>query len=314
MNGSGTMTRLYLLGFTNDLKGVVFAQRRNAKKPAFWVPIDGDFMKALAKLDRARKDRDVPRGGKRRRAAADGDRGQAEAPRPLPAVGRSQSTSKLPVSEIQQLLRRGRSAKNVADAAKVSLAWVERLAEPVMTERAGVVQLAQRARMPRPRLGVSGLPVGEAVQRNLEERRATPDTLDALVWDARAFHAGGWRVWLSFEHRGKRRRAEWELSKDRRHIRPRNRLGAQLGWWPPEQAEAPAPQAGAGPGTAEPELEDLEDEESKPPSARAAEPAPRKRRPRRKVSTTAKAKGRTRPSSRASGPLSRARSARRRRS
>jgi hypothetical protein len=288
------MIRLHLLGFTNDLKGVVFGQRRNAKKPAFWVPIDDDFMKAVDKLERARNDADAPsRGGKRRRrAAVDEDLVEAKAPPPppLPAVGRSVSTSKLPVSEIQQLLRQGRSAKSVADAAKVSLAWVERLAEPVMTERAGVVLLAQRARMPRPRLGVSGLPVGDAVQRNLEERRATPDTLEGLVWDARAFHAGGWRVWLSFEHRGKRRRAEWELGRDRRQIKPRNRLAAQLGWWAPEErAEAAQPPAAsAGPGA---ELDELEDEEGTPTRARTpSAPAPRKRRPRRKVRPSAKAK------------------------
>ena len=54
------------------------------------------------------------------------------------------------------------------------------LADAEKVKIAGVVQLTQRARMPRPRLGVSGLPVGEAVRRNLEERKATTDTLEAL--------------------------------------------------------------------------------------------------------------------------------------
>jgi DUF3071 family protein len=311
------MARLYLLGFTNDLKGVVFGPRRNSKKATSWVPIDAEFMKAVDKLERARKDRDAPtRGGKRRRrAAVDTDLAEAKPP-PLPAVGRSQTTSKLPVSEIQQLLRQGRSAKSVAEAAKVSLAWVERLAEPVMTERAGVVLLAQRARMPRPRLGVSGLSVGDAVERNLEERRASPDTLESLVWDARAFHAGGWRVWLSFEHRGKRRRAEWELGRDRRQIKPRNRLAAQLGWWPPDEAEAPAA-APAGPGTgAESQVDELEDDEAQSRRARATEPAPKKRRPRRKIRPASKAKERARPARRKSAKRkpSRRKPARRRRS
>ena len=123
---------------------------------------------------------------------------------------------------------------------------MERLAEPVIAERIGVVQMAQNAVMPRPRLGPSGLPLGEAVRRNLKDRRAPMETLERLddAWDARLSRAGAWRVFLRFNHRGKRRTAEWEFHKGRRAILPRNRLAGQLGWWPtqdtePEAVEAP---------------------------------------------------------------------------
>jgi hypothetical protein len=289
------MNRLYLLGFTHDLKGVVFSQRKGAKKATLWVPVDDGFLKAIDKLEDARAEQADAKGkgkgargkgkpaGRKRRAPQEPEKRVI-----LPPVGRSHSSSRIPTSEIQQLLREGRSVKAVVDASKATQAWVERLLEPVLTERGGVIRLAQRATMSRPRLGRSGLPVGDAVLRNLEERRATTDTIEGLddAWDARASHTGRWRVWVRFGHRGKRRIAEWNFNKTTREITPRNRLAAQLGWWPPEAAAAPEP------------IEDLEPIE--PEGAEEEEGTPRRRKPARR---TAKRK---RP--RRSSPKSRARS------
>lgn len=289
------MVRLYLLGFTHDLKGVVFGQRRNAKKATFWLPVDDTFLSALDKLERARVEREREGKGGKPRGSGDvldlddlktGRRAKVA----LPPVGRSQARSGLGASEIQQMLREGKTAKTVAQAAKTPLAWVERLAEPVITERMGVVRLAQRAYMSRARLGPSGLQLGDAVVRNLEERRTTIDTVDA-VWDARVgASSGAWRVSLRFSHRGKRRVAEWEFRKGSRQILPRNRLGSQLGWWPPEPV---APE----PGAAEEEADEASEEERKsaprnrPPARRApakrrsAKRSPTKRAPGRKKAT-----------------------------
>jgi hypothetical protein len=263
------MDRLYLLGFTHDLKGVVFARRKSGKTATLWVPIDDAFMTAVDKLERAREEAKGAKGGKKGKG-----KGRKPAPEPpkerviLPPVGRSQQTSRIPISEIQQLLRQGRSVKAVVDASKAPQAWVERLLEPVLTERAGVIRLAQRATMSRARLGRSGLPVGDAVLRNLEERRATSDTIEGLddAWDARASHTGIWRVWVKFDHRGKRRTAEWNFQKNTQQVTPRNRLGAQLGWWPPEPGAEPEPIA---------ELEDGAD-------GGEDEAAPQRRKPVRK--------------------------------
>ncbi len=233
------MNRLHLLGFTHDLKGVVFSQRRGSKTGTFWVPIDDAFMAAVGKLEQARRGRDAGA------AKADG-RGKdvvglkdlPERSRALPPVGRSEPRGGLPASDIQQMLREGKSIKTVVAAAKTELAWVERLAEPVLTERAGVVRLAQRAYMLRPRLGTSGMQLGDAVERNLEERRGTIEGLDD-AWDARATSSGIWRVSVRFSHRGKRRAAEWEFRKGSRQITPRNRLAGELGWWTPEAPPRP---------------------------------------------------------------------------
>jgi hypothetical protein len=225
------MNRLYLLGFTHDLKGVVFTQRKGGKKPSFWVPIDAEFLRAIDKLQKARK------GPKTKgKAPAQVEPQRRDGKVVLPPVGRSQARTGLPASEIQQMLREGKTIKTVAAAARTDLAWIERLAEPVMSERQGVVRLAQRAYMLRARLGAAGLQLGEAVERHLDEKGTTPDAVDA-VWDAKVASSGVWRVTMRFTNRGKRRAAEWEFRKGSRTITPRNRLGAQLGWWAPEPEE-----------------------------------------------------------------------------
>ena len=235
------MKRLYLLGFTHDLKGVVFGERRGAKAATVWVPIDESFTDAVRKLERARADKADGARGKKKKDDAPPPAPEVDASRPLPPVGRSPVASGMRPSEIQQLLREGRSVNSVAEASKASRAWVERLAEPVIAERIGVVRMAQNAMMPRPRLGPSGLPLGEAVRRNLQERRAPLETIERLddAWDARLKRAGGWRVFVRFNHRGKRRTAEWEFHKGRRQILPRNRLAGQLGWWPTQSVDEP---------------------------------------------------------------------------
>ncbi len=302
------MNRLFLLGFTNDLKGVVFSQRRGAKQAKFWLPIDAKFAEAVKKLEQARSQQEVQRKRSKtsQQTAAAAERFRAPAPsRPLPAVGRSQATVGMPASEIQQLLREGRSVRSVAEAAKASPGWVERLAEPVLAERVGVVRMAQRAVMPRPRLGISGLPLGEAVIKNLEERKATPETIEELDndWDAKASRAGGWRVSLRFNHRGKRRVAEWNFHKGKHEIHPRNRLAAQLGWWEPDLPEdepdievegeldepeavvEPAPQprrtSAAKPRAKRPPAKRRPARRSKPKKAvaRTRKPSPKKRKP-----------------------------------
>ncbi len=275
------MKRLYLLGFTHDLKGVVFAERKGAKNATVWLPIDDAFADALRKLERARTDKAEGRARKRKEEPiAEGEGG-----RPLPPVGRSPVAGGMRPREIQQLLREGRSINSVAEASKTSREWVERLAEPVIAERVGVVRMAQNAMMPRPRLGPSGLPLGEAVRRNLKERRAPLETIERLddAWDARLARAGGWRVFLRFNHRGKRRTAEWEFHKGRRQILPRNRLAGQLGWWPMQDADEPdtveTPEDTGEIDADGAMLMELEQVRRRPPAKRKPRPKPKRKPP-----------------------------------
>jgi hypothetical protein len=293
------MKRLYLLGFTHDLKGVVFAERKGAKNGTVWIPIDDSFNEAVRKLERARADKADGGKGKKKKDERPAPPEPGEAGRPLPPVGRSQVASGMRPSEIQQLLREGRSINSVAEASKTTRAWVERLAEPVIAERMGVVQMAQNAIMPRPRLGPSGLPLGEAVRRNLQERRAPLETIERLddAWDARLKRAGGWRVFVRFNHRGKRRTAEWEFHKGRREILPRNRLAGQLGWWPTQDTGEPeAPEAPED--TGEMEMDDamaMQLEAPRPRPRRRAAPKKKRAAPRKRATKKTAAR-RRRPS------------------
>lgn len=275
-----TMARLHLLGFTQDLKGVVFTQRKGAKKAAHWVPIDETFLFAIERLERARRDRDAD-------AGHETDELEEPEPKPkvvLPAIGRSEASGRIPVSEIQQLLREGRTVESVIQGVKASRAWVERLAEPVRVERLGVVKLAQAAFMPRPRLGPSGLPLDQAIRRNLEERRATLGTLETIDegWDARVMRSGPWRIRLRFNHRGSRRVAEWDFVKSTRQISPRNRLASELGWWPAPDVEPRRVEAALA------EIEEDEPETDEEPRARRKKR--RKVTPRRTAKSSAKKK------------------------
>src|SRR5438046_1634211 len=95
------MKRLYLLGFTHDLKGVVFAQRKGAKIATMWLPIDDSFTDAVGKLEKARADKAEAKGGKKKDEVPPPEPDD----RPLPPVGRSPAGAGMRPSEIQQLLR-----------------------------------------------------------------------------------------------------------------------------------------------------------------------------------------------------------------
>jgi hypothetical protein len=138
------------------------------------------------------------------------------------------------------------------------------------------------------------VPIGEAVFRNLEERRATPETIEELEdgWDARTTRAGEWRVSLRFTHRARRRVAEWTFHKGKHEIQPRNRLAAELGWWPPEDDEV------------EEQPEDVEAETVEAGAEAEAPAVPRVQRPapRAKRKASRKPKKKVRPGPRARKP------------
>ena len=113
------MQRLYLLGFTQDLKGIVFTERKGGRTATFWVPVDEALLTAIDKLGGARSDRSMRKTGGEKAAPAPAPAPEEKSERVLlPAVGRSESSSKISVSEIQQLLRMGRTIETVTKAAK----------------------------------------------------------------------------------------------------------------------------------------------------------------------------------------------------
>ena len=148
---------------------------------------------------------------------------------------RLSADSKLAPRDVQRLLRAGKPVEQVAKQAGVDVAWIERFLGPVLDERAVAIRDSQNARLEKPRLGLSSLPLGEAVARNLRARRVriSDDELKA-AWDASRSDSQPWVISLTFPYRGREQRAVWrfdprtgEVSR-REPARERCRLGGGL--------------------------------------------------------------------------------------
>lgn len=219
------MIRLHLVGFTTDLKNLIFARRRGAKTGGFVLAIDARLRRTLEEVARLEQEEKAKK------------KGQEEK---LPAA---RPASKLTVKEIQNLLRRGKSAQEVARLAETEATWIERFMGPILAERAEVADSVKAGWIQKQRLGRSGLPVGEAIVANLRDRRVSipPEILDE-GWDA-VMRDGEWEVRFRYLFRGQQKEAGFSFDPSSREVRALNDLGRDLGWRPAEEpsaASAPA--------------------------------------------------------------------------
>lgn len=222
------MQKLHLVGVTPDRDGLILSVRRGASSGSYVLVLDDDLVAAVDEH--------------RRRQADPGEapiEGQPEPPRP-------QST--LSVREIQARLRRGRSVAEVASAAGVDAAWVERFAPPVLAERARVAASARARSLERPRLGLSALPLGDAIQRQLADRglSMTPEE-HAERWSAHLLDGGRWAVRFTYRYRGKDRVLGYELDEATGSIAALDRTSAQMGYLAPPGPGAARPRTGSEP-------------------------------------------------------------------
>ncbi|MEQ1787105.1 MAG: septation protein SepH, partial [Acidimicrobiales bacterium] len=167
------MQKLHLVGFTTDQQGLILSARRGARSGSFHLPLDEALAEAVEEL--------------RARQAEEAEAAEEHEPDP-PRV-----ESRLPVREIQARLRQGRTVADVAKAAGVDVAWVERFATPVFAEQAQVIQKVQRMPLRRARLGPSSHGIGDAVRRNLADRGValSPEEF-ADGWTTRQLAHGRW--------------------------------------------------------------------------------------------------------------------------
>jgi DUF3071 family protein len=202
--------KLKLVGASTDLEHLVFATKKGGRRGSHVVAIDDKMFRVLE---------DVVR---KRRAKAKGE---------PPPPKKPAAEAKLAPREVQRLLRAGRSVDAVARQAGMDVAWVERFLGPVLDERTIAIQASQRARLEKQRLGLSGLPLGESVARNLKARRVkiTDEEL-ADAWDASRTDSQPWVISLTFTYRGRQQRATWRYDPYTREISSVNRLGSDLGW------------------------------------------------------------------------------------
>ncbi|MGV3758950.1 MAG: septation protein SepH, partial [Actinomycetota bacterium] len=227
------MQKLHLVGVTTDRDGLILSVRRGARSGSYLLVVDDDLAAAVE--------------DHRRHQAEQADEAVEEegsSPRP---------ESTLSVREFQARLRRGRSVADVASAAGVDVAWVERFAPPVLAERARVVAAARGLSLDRPRLGSSALPLGDAVQRHLVDRGVsmTPEE-QAERWTAHLLDGGRWVVRFTYRYRGKERVLAYELDEQAGSISALDRTSGQMGYVTPAAPTAPRPGRGAEPARREP--------------------------------------------------------------
>ena len=230
------MQKLHLVGFTADFDGLIFSPRKGAKSGSFVVPIDARLLKQIAEAERLRD------GG-----SPSSSSGGAEVHRAgVPRLVRPESS--LSPREMQDRIRAGWSLEEVAAEAGVDLDWVSRFAAPVLAEVRQVVDQARELIYDKPRVGLSALPLGASVRRNVVDRgvRIIDDVEFDDCWSAYELDDDSWVVRFAYLSRGRSQEAEWRLDLETDELQSRNRLASQLGHVPKGRARraasvAPAP-------------------------------------------------------------------------
>ena len=133
--------------------------------------------------------------------------------------------SPLRPKEIQERIRAGESADEIADAAGVPIERVRWFEGPVLAERAYKAQEAQSAMVRRPGDSGPGPRLAEVVTERLE---ALGTTADDAQWDSTKRGDGSWQVQLVFSSGGQVRTAEWIYDPRRRHATPIDEGAAML--------------------------------------------------------------------------------------
>ncbi len=133
--------------------------------------------------------------------------------------------SPLRPKEIQDRIRAGETAEEIADAAGVPIERVRRFEGPVLAERAYRAQEAQRATLRQSGDSGPGRPLLEVVSERL--RGLGVDAEDA-EWDSRKRTDGDWLVELAFSSGSRPYLAEWLYDPRRRHVSPADDTAARL--------------------------------------------------------------------------------------
>jgi hypothetical protein len=133
--------------------------------------------------------------------------------------------SPLRPKEIQDRIRAGETAEEIADAAGVPIERVRRFEGPVLAERAYRAQEAQGASVRHPGDSGPGRRLGDVVAERLIDLGA--DTEEA-GWDSHKRADGTWLVSLMFTAGDLPRLAEWVFDPRSRHISPADDTAAGL--------------------------------------------------------------------------------------
>jgi hypothetical protein len=127
--------------------------------------------------------------------------------------------------EIQDRIRAGETAEEIADAAGIPIDRVRRFEGPVLAEREYRAQEAQRSTVRGHTESGPGPRLGEIVTERLADAGASADT---LAWDSRKRADGNWQVQLQFAMDHRPQLAEWVFDPRRRHVIPADDLARRL--------------------------------------------------------------------------------------
>ena len=127
--------------------------------------------------------------------------------------------------EIQDRIRAGQTADEIADAAGIPIERVRRFEGPVLAEREYRAQEAQRSTVRGHTESGPGPRLGEIVGERLTEAGAPADSLE---WDSRKRSDGNWQVHLQFTIEGRPQVAEWVFDPRRRQVMPVDDLARRL--------------------------------------------------------------------------------------
>lgn len=235
------MVRLHLVGFTTDLKNLIFADERGAKA-GFVITVDSRLRNTLDEVARLEGEADPDYAEDLYEPDDQPAEELSPPPKPRPKV-----SSKLTPKEIQSLLRQGKTEEQVARLAQTNVDWIERFSFAILAERRDVIDAVRAATLSKPRLGLSGMNIGEAVEENLGAKRLRmgPEAMDA-AWKA-VRKNGRWHVSFEYVSRGQKRLARYSFDPSSRLVEPLNEIALDLGWRADPKSKANSPNAAPSP-------------------------------------------------------------------
>jgi len=127
--------------------------------------------------------------------------------------------------EIQDRIRAGETADQIADAAGIPPDKIRRFEGPILAERQYQAQQAQRATIRGTSDSGPGPRLGDIVTERLAGAGASADSSE---WDSRKRPDGNWQVHLQFAIGGRTGHAEWIYDARRRHVMPDDEQAVRL--------------------------------------------------------------------------------------
>src|SRR5580658_2228011 len=149
--------------------------------------------------------------------------------------------SPLRPKEIQDRIRAGETAEEIADAAGLPVERIRRFEGPVLAEREFRATEAQRATVRGPAEAGYGQRLGEIVTQRLSDLGVSEEDQE---WDSRKRQDGNWQVQLAYTIAGRMHMAEWVYDPKGRHVTPDDDEAARLcldeAFWPQPRPSTPA--------------------------------------------------------------------------